>query len=250
MRTLLFSLATWFLCSLAALGADEPQKPASRTIGSVYGKAVTAADVELTGPIDTTIKFDSRDRALWDQMGRIQRALGGPILERFVKNEKIEATADEIKKFQDTSRELNKKHLRDWEAKLAELKKELAAPNLSNEDKAKLEKEQAMYQRSVASMNERDADDLPAEPAKQFIVAWKIERELHRKYGGRVIFQQAGLEALDARRLLCEEAEKNGDLKFDDPDVRHLFYYYANMKHVGGSDASAFEKPWFFEPAK
>ena len=87
---------------------------------------------------------------------------------------------------------------------------------------------------------------MPEAIARTFIVAWKIERELHRAYGGRVIFQQFGPEALDARRLLYETAEKNGDLKFDDPGVRHLFYYYANMRHVV-VDAKALEKPWFLD---
>ena len=45
--------------------------------------------------------------------------------------------------------------------------------------------------------------------ARQFIVPWKIERELHRTYGGRVIFQQAGPEALDARMTSFAETIKS-----------------------------------------
>jgi hypothetical protein len=86
--------------------------------------------------------------------------------------------------------------------------------------------------------------------ARTFILNWKTERELHRKYGGRIIFQQFGLEALDARRRLFEEAEKTADLKFDDPGVRHLFYYYANMRHSVTGDAKALETPWFLADPK
>jgi hypothetical protein len=81
--------------------------------------------------------------------------------------------------------------------------------------------------------------------ARYFIVNWKTERELQRTYGGRVIFQQFGPEALDARRRLFEEAEKAGDLRFDDPGVRHMFYYYWNMKHTVIGE-KALEQPWFF----
>src|SRR6185503_2824043 len=113
-------------------------------------------------------------------------------------------------------------------ARVAELKKKLEANNLSEEDTAKLKTEQASFEKSLATMRKAGAVETPDEVARSFIVAWKIERDLHRTYGGRVIFQQAGLEALDARRRLFEEAERKGDLKFDDAGVRHLFYYYAN----------------------
>ena len=85
----------------------------------------------------------------------------------------------------------------------------------------------------------------PEAVARPFIVAWKIERELHRTFGGRVIFQQAGLEALDGRRRLFEQAERAGDLKFEDVGVRHLFYYYyANMNH-NVIDEKLIERAWF-----
>ena len=33
---------------------------------------------------------------------------------------------------------------------------------------------------------------------QQFVRAWKINKALYKKYGGKVIFQQAGVEPLDA----------------------------------------------------
>ena len=92
----------------------------------------------------------------------------------------------------------------------------------------------------------REPRDMPEEVARALIVTWKTERELHRVYGGRVIFQQAGPEALDARRRLFEQAEKEGDIEFADAGVRHLFYYYANMEHTV-IDEKALERPWFLE---
>jgi len=241
----------WCFCCLAfvaAMGpmrADEPPPvPASRTVGSVYGQDITAADVGLKEPIDISVKFDARDTARWQQMGRIMAKFGNPVMERFLKEHRVEAAAEEIATFKKTMRAATAKSLREWEARIAELDKQLAAPNLSEEDKAKYEKERAQLQRLAKSMRETNESETPDELARSFIVAWKTERELHRAYGGRVIFQQAGPEALDARRRLFEAAEKQGDLKFTDPGVRHLFYYYANMRHVF-IDAKALEQPWF-----
>ena len=243
----LMLLAPTLFTFLALPSADEPLKsPPSRTVGSVYGKAVTAADIGLTAPIDPAVQFDSRDTARWELMGRIMTTFGGPVVDRFVKRRKIEATVDEIEKFKSNSRKMNERNVRKWEARLLELKKELAAPNLSNEDKAKLETERAMYEKSMAAMREPRAADVPEDLARMFIVAWKTERELQRVYGGRVIFQQAGPEALDARCRLFEQAEKDGDIKFGDAGVRHLFYYYANMRHTV-IDEKALERPWFLD---
>jgi hypothetical protein len=197
-------LAPALFISLALLSAEEPPKmPPGWTVGSVYGKAVTAADIGLNAPIDPAIQFDARDAAQWELMRRIMKAFGSPVVERFVKRENIEATPDEIMKFRSNFRKRNEHNPR--------------------------------------------AADIPEEVARTLIVAWKTERALQRTYGGRVIFQQAGPEALDARRRLFEHAEKNNDITFADAGVRHLFYYYyANMRHEV-IDGKALERPWFLE---
>jgi hypothetical protein len=230
---------------LTNIHAEEPAStPSNRKVGSVYGKTVTASDIGLTAPVDTAVRFDARDKARWELQGRIARAFGKPIADRFIKARKIDATADEIAAFKRNSRKGRERVLRESEAHLAKVKANLAAPNLPAEKRTKLEKEVATLEKGQAARRDAVNRDVPEAIARTFIVAWKTERELHRAYGGRVIFQQFGPEALDARRLLYEEAEKNGDLVFDDPGVRHLFYYYANMRHVV-VDAKALEQPWF-----
>jgi len=243
----LMLLAPILFSPLAGLGAEEPPGTSPRRIvGSVYGKAVTAADIGLSTPIDPAGQFDARDRPRWELMARIKRAFGTPVVERFVKREKIEAAPDEILKFKSHLQKSNERSRRQWEERLLALKTELAEPNLSSEDRAKLEKERAEYEGFVASMRELRAADVPDEVARTSIVNWKTERELQRVYGGRVIFQQAGPEALDARRRLFEQAEKEGAIRFDDAGVRHLFYYYANMEHTV-IDEKALERSWFLE---
>jgi hypothetical protein len=242
-------LAPTLFSSLALLGAEEsPQTPLSQTVGSVYGKAVTAADIGLSAPIDPAIQLDTRDTAQWELMRRIVTAFGGPVVERFVKRQKIEATRDEIMKLTSHFRHRNERNLQQWESRLMDLKRELAQPDLSSANKTKLDKERVEYEQLVASMRESRAADVPEDLARMLIVNWKTERELHRVYGGRVIFQQAGPEALDARRRLFEHAEKKGDIKFGDAGVRHLFFYYANMEHTI-IDEKALERPWFLEEA-
>lgn len=231
------------LSSLAAYHAQAKDQP-SHTVGSVYGKAVTAADIGLTMPIDPADQFDARDEAKWNLMGRVMEKFGSPVMDRFIAQKKIDATADEIAAFGKYWRKSSEKALRESEGRLVKVKEELAAPDLPNEKKEKLEKEQATLEVYLPEQRKFVKDGPPEDMARSFIVPWKIERDLHRTYGGRVIFQQFGPEALDARRRLIEEAEKKGDMKFDDAGVRHLFYYYANMRHTV-VDEKALERPWF-----
>jgi hypothetical protein len=245
-RTLIVSALTLSVC-LAPLRGEEPAKTrASRIVGSVFGKPVTADDIGLSAPIDPARRFNSTDNAEWERMGRVMAKFGGPVLERFVVQQKIDATAEEISAFRRYTRKLAETSLHEMEVQLARVKKELTAPDQQNQDNADLEKERARLEQNIKQTRDAVIDDASEKTLRrEFIVAWKVERELHRKYGGRVIWQQFGLEALDGRRLLFEEAEKKGDLKFDDTGVRRLFYYYANMQHTFVEAKYLEERPWF-----
>ncbi len=232
--------------------ASSPAKSAAaadRVVGTVYAKNVTAKDIGLVTPIDSTMQFDARDKPQWELMGRIATRFGKPVLDRFVDEQKIEVTDDEVQQFQKNTAEARKKQVRENEERLKNLKTELAKDDLSDTQRKLLQKQQQTLEKTVAIQDEQKTLLTPDGIARQLIHNWKIERELHRKYGGRVIFQQFGLEALDGRRKLYEEAEKNGNLTFNDPGVRHLFYYYSTQLKHTTIDEDALEKPWFFGEA-
>ena len=225
-------LATLLVCQVPLSAKEPPAIPAVRTVGSIFGKAITAADIGLTAPIDVAVKFDARDRERWKLMGRIMTAFGKPVLDRFVKEQKIDATDLEIAQFKKNWRLQRVKHFNETEERREKLKLDLISPDLTDKKRAELEEEQAMLERISPHLRDSTKKEVPATFARMILVTRKTESELHKRYGGDVIFQQAGPEALDARRLLFEEAEKKGGLKFDDAGVRHLFYYYySNMNH-------------------
>jgi len=84
--------------------------------------------------------------------------------------------------------------------------------------------------RGAAAAEERQAR---AEVAAAFIRQWKINGALQRKYGGRIIFQQAGPEPLDATRRFLEAAEAIGDFAIADPRLEEPFwaYYRDDARH-------------------
>ena len=76
----------------------------------------------------------------------------------------------------------------------------------------------------------------------------KFEMYLYRNYGGgRIIHQQLGPEALDARRELLLELEQAGKFQITDPGLRKLaFDYWERPSHPGGfhNDDRLLMFPW------
>lgn len=84
--------------------------------------------------------------------------------------------------------------------------------------------------------------------AQQFVKAWKINKTLHAKYGGRVLFQQAGIEPLEAYRDFLKEQEKKGAFQILDKQYEAGFwrYFTDDTKLLSKEDSvKAFDTPWW-----
>lgn len=62
----------------------------------------------------------------------------------------------------------------------------------------------------------------------------KLQKALYDAFGGgRVLFQQGGVEAYDATRKFLEQKEAAGTISFVDPQIRALAYDYWINDHSG-----------------
>ncbi|NBT93293.1 MAG: META domain-containing protein, partial [Betaproteobacteria bacterium] len=71
---------------------------------------------------------------------------------------------------------------------------------------------------------------------------------LHAKYGGRVLFQQAGIEPLEAYRDFLKEQEKKGAFQILDTQYEAGFwrYFTDETKLLSKEDSvKAFDTPWW-----
>lgn len=60
----------------------------------------------------------------------------------------------------------------------------------------------------------------------------KLQKALYDAFGGgRVLFQQGGVEAFDATRKLLEQKETGGEFSITDPQTRKLAYDYWTRDH-------------------
>jgi hypothetical protein len=85
---------------------------------------------------------------------------------------------------------------------------------------------------------------------QSIIEHWKLNRALHKQYGGRIIFQQLGPEPLDAYREFLEERQKAGAFTIENPDFEEHFWHYFTddsihsfMEKGSGEASSVFETP-------
>lgn len=92
------------------------------------------------------------------------------------------------------------------------------------------------------------AENLRRDLARSIIWQWKINRQLYRKYGGRVIYQQLGPEPLDAYRQFLQAQQRAGAFVIHEKAFEDEFwrYFTDDSRHSffePGTEGSAFEVP-------
>lgn len=104
---------------------------------------------------------------------------------------------------------------------------------------------------AMAELNEEEraeAEAIQRDIARSLIGQWKINRQLYRDYGGRVIYQQLGPEPLDAYLEYLQERQRAGDFVIFRDDFEEAFWRYFTDDTMHdffkpGTEAGAFERP-------
>ncbi len=169
----------------------------------------------------------------------------GTLLGQFAKDNRIEPTEEEIDTFILKTEEKRRQNQIKFEKDRKRLITELKTADLSERERRNKESQLKSIEsilKVTREMKERakgmgeSLRRMRRKSARQFVRSWKINNALYAKYGGRVIFQQAGVEPLDAYRDFLKEQEKNGafqilDKKYEAPfwryfinDAMHTFY--------------------------
>ena len=87
--------------------------------------------------------------------------------------------------------------------------------------------------------------------ARWMVTNWKLQHHIYTTYGrGRVLWQDAGLEAFDAMRVWLEARERAGDFRIDDPALRdRLYAYWTSVDHGDALSGDAdFIRHEFLDP--
>lgn len=164
---------------------------------------------------------------------RLQEVFLNPIMERYFKEHEAEVkpTASETRAMREFSRRRHEVQMAKegprLRAELARVESELAA---LGRKKTLTPAEQERRDRLESLKVARQCDLRPDDGQVGLILlrGWKFNRHLYETYGGgRVLWQQTGVEAFDAMRRFLEEQERRGAFVITDPEVRaRLFAYW------------------------
>jgi hypothetical protein len=191
---------------------------------------------------------------------RVTELILRPLFEQYARAQKLEPTPEEVDRFVTASENQQKESLKRFRRDHDKLQEELKAPTLSEQERKDKEtqlKQLGNILQALSADKPRTADEEKRERAgeravaEQFVKAWKVNKSLYEKYGGRVIFQQAGPEPLDAYRKFLLEQEQKGAFRIDDEEAGVAFwkYFKDDSTHVFLKDqekaADAINRPWW-----
>jgi pyruvate/2-oxoglutarate dehydrogenase complex dihydrolipoamide acyltransferase (E2) component len=157
------------------------------------------------------------------------------LLQKYAKENKIEPSDTELEAFVDNLEELEKETQAKFEADGAKLQQQLQSTSLSDQDRKEKESQLQTIEHILKSTHEakemskgmeEQMRPMKRQMAQQFVKSWKINKALYAQYGGRVIFQQAGVEPLDAYREFLKEQEKKGAFQIIDKQYEPEFWHY------------------------
>ncbi|MBI3354762.1 hypothetical protein HY086_00800 [Candidatus Gottesmanbacteria bacterium] len=229
-------------------------------ISIIIAAAFTAPAFSQTTPVDKdTIAMVLGKPITVKDKDKLNGLVFGALLEKYAKENKIEPTEAELDVFVQRTDELEKRNQDKFEKDRKKLAEELKSDTLTEKER----KEKTAYLQNLESIlkttkemaergkgMEEQMKAMKRSMAQHFVMAWKINKSLYEKYGGRIIFQQAGVEPLDAYRKFLKEQEKKGAFQILNKEYEPSFWKYFtddNMHTFYSKDdgAKLMETPWW-----
>lgn len=216
--TALPHIAHLFVAFLSVIQIEQaPADDAKRDqIGEVLGKPVYRDELKKEG----------------SPANELHRLFTQPVMAKYRKEHEKEITPTEgelaaaQKVFDDKHLERIKDNLDSLKTELKEVEEKLKEENLPTDERRKLDLRKANLTAKIGPPGRRFAEFM--------LNNWKFQRHLYDKFGGgRILWQQAGIEAFDATRKWLETQEKEGAFKISDPALRKEFYHYWTTQNHG-----------------
>lgn len=262
-------IAAILLISPSIANTAEPQS----TLAEVFGKKLTATDICQQ---DTTNNSMCAPTELGNHL--FQYSLS-KLTDNFISKNKlnIEPTKQEIVDFI-SGTEMTEQEAKELDAQMKKLDEEPLCSNMDmspdlkeeclnayrsiygqnlTEAELNIKNKEANTKRnsenSFASLNAKTIDPEYVKEqnklAKQFVYSWKMNKALYDQFGGKILFQQTGIEPIDAYKELMTQAIKNGSIKILDKSLEPGFWAYVN-NNPGSTYTDAFNQPWWLKKRK
>ena len=261
MRRIPWIVAAVITISLSC-GANENGK--SKPIATVFGKQIFDTHLEPSAKEKQVYRkqFTPKQYQDWltgDKPERLRSLVWNAVFQEYAKQRQLAPTAQEIESYIKKQELLLNEAVSEREQQRQKLLTELKSPNVS-EDYRRNAQPLLNSLNDLKNYNDQRLKDLQdpikkkalkeaeRETAKWWLQNWKINQALHKEFGGRIIFQQAGWEPIDAYRKILEKYENEKKWIVYDAALRQAVYNYFEHKFVYLDEKKAkfyFEKPYW-----
>jgi len=237
-------------------------------IARVYDQSIYEADIL---PHDRYAenqrsKLSPEEYRRWEddyKRKRLSQRIYAVLQDHFLKEEHMEPTEEDIHLQMDTMREIQATELERLQSQREELVLQLKAEDLKDAQRQSLTEHLKTVDQLIEGRRRREEEgkSIPnyAEikekslhnVAGTTVTAWKYNKALYERYGGRVIFQQFGWEPIDAYKAFLDEHKEKQTYAILDSAYTGIFdqmYKYFEMGHSYMSKEEAdkyFERPWW-----
>jgi Trp operon repressor len=264
-QTLCLALcAAWLAGAAVAQAAETP----SGVVARVFGNDIRLGDI--SPPERSRSQVEKRrseaDFKAWlhdYRKKRLEARIWGEVTGRVLKERGLEPTAAEVQELVSFMAAKRLGRLSEFRAQRDKLKRKLARSGLDPRERKRVEDHLATIEKLIAHEIEQRklAETIPnyaeiqrrsaERVARVTVRQWNVNKALYEKYGGRVIFQQAGYEPVDAYRALIGEVRQRQaveilDASFPAPFARMIKYLDMPHQYMPKEEADKyFKKPWW-----
>jgi hypothetical protein len=263
---MIFSFLIFFVLTInsaAPATAVAAEDGARRPVAEVLDKVVYEDDL-----VPPRLREEQRAKlapdayAAWIERTRgenLRGAVWSAVFSDYAKKRDVRPTQAEIESHVNSIRKFKKEDRVRREQERERLIAELKSPDVTETRR----KQAQQYLDTLNSLREHDLrmeqerreqareqmwQDSERRVSEVWVKQWKVNQALFREFGGRIIFQQAGWEPIDAYRRLLDDYEARKAFVVHDRDLREALYGYFKHNFVYADEKKArfyFERPYW-----
>ena len=267
-RSFILLFTFLFLLLTNAFSLPAADKTDLKPMADILGRTVFEADLLPSKEnSEQKAKLPPAEYQAWRERTRaetLRNLVWSAVFTDYAGKRKIEPTQAEIdsqiRSMDKFRREDTVRREKEREALIAELR----SPNLS----VKRRKQAQEHLDTLNSLREHNArreldlkesgrqkmqQEAEQGVAKVWVQQWKLNQALYREFGGRIIFQQAGWEPIDAYHALLDSYRKEKKFVVHDATLQEAVYRYFKHNFVYADEKKAkfyFEKPYWERTAE
>jgi len=250
------------------LGGSLAARAANGEIAQIFGRSISPGDLVAPAVAEAQKgKLAADAYVAWlqkEKNEKLRTLVWQAVFQDFAKQQGVEPTTAEIDSQISSQRRFMKEDKIRRAKERERLVVELKSPNLTEAQRKlsqqyldtllSLEKhDAAMAQERRTPEQEKMWANSDRRVAQVWVKNWKVNQALYRTFGGRIIFQQAGWEPIDAYRKVLEQYEARKAFVVRDPALRDAVYSYFKFNFVYADETKAkfyFEKPYWERTAE